>query len=91
MFEKLIVSGITAYVLKGTQLPSCFIGEPIKDSGYCISRQSAEIKLDFVTFYRKMNTNPQDFRITIDLQKYGTFSIPYSKDGIILEYRINFD
>jgi hypothetical protein len=91
MFEKLIVSGITAYVLKEVQIPSCFVGEPIKDSGYCISRQSAEIKIDFVTFSRKMNTNLQDTKIIIDLEKYGSFSFPYKKDGILIEYRINFN
>ena len=91
MLESVIIGGIAAYMLNEIRLPPCIIGEPIKDSGYCVSRQYADIKMDFIAFSKKLNTNSQDLRITIDLKNYGTFLIPYRKDGIVLEYRINFD
>jgi len=91
MIESLVVGGMVAYFMKEIQLPPCIIGEPIKDSGYCISKQNADIKIDFVSFSKKINTNPQDLRIIIDLKNYGSFSVPYKKDGVILEYRVNFD
>jgi hypothetical protein len=91
MFESILIGGMAAYVLNEVKLPPCIIGEPIKDSGYCVSRQYADIKMDFIAFSKKLNTNPQDLRIIIDLKNYGSFSMPYRKDGVILEYRVNFD
>jgi hypothetical protein len=91
MFESIIITGMAAFALNKVQLPSCIVGEPIKDSGYCVSRQYADIKLDFIAVSKKLNTNPEDLRITIDLKNYGIFSMPYRKDGIFLEYRVNFN
>jgi hypothetical protein len=91
MLESVIIGGMAAYMLNEIRLPPCIIGEPIKDSGYCVSRQYADIKLDFIAVSKKLNTNPEDLRITIDLKNYGSFSMPYRKDGIFLEYRVNFD
>lgn len=91
MFESMIIGGIAAFILNEIRLPPCIIGAPIKDSGYCVSRQYADIKMDFVSISKKLNTNPQDLRITIDMQKYGNVSVPYRKDYIFLEYRVNFD
>ncbi len=91
MFESMIIGGMAVYVLNGVNLSPCIVGEPIKDSGYCVSRQYVDVKLDFIAFSKKLNTNPQDLRMTIDLKDYGIFSMPYKKDGIIIEYRVNFD
>lgn len=91
MFESILISGMTVYAFKEVELPKCIIGKPIKDSGYCISRQYADIKIDFISFSKKLNTNPQDTKIIFDFQKYGVFSIPYRKDKIIIEYQLKFD
>jgi len=91
MLESFAISGIAAFLFKDVHLPSCIVGSPIQNSGYCVSAQYTDIKIDYVSISKKNNTDFNNLKITVDFDKYGSFSIPYRKNSIVLEYKINLD